>query len=183
MTGYFRASFSVMQSERMTVTFISWTIPSPCPPLKTAEMVGSADIELRSIVTSTDSYSGTCWVGPGTSEHAGVCEGTGTCWVVVTGMVVGGTGGACDVHPPIRTQRMRVKTTRGRQNCFIRRNLPHWVLILLSCSISPPDIPALRLPHKSRKEENKIGNTRSRDCRHVLSKIAILRSHRIFFDF
>src|SRR5512137_1359101 len=94
------------------------------------DIVGSAVIELRSTVTSTDSYSGTCWVGPGTSEHAGVCEGTGTCWVVVTAIVVGGTGGGCDVHPPISTQRMSVMTTRGRQNCFIRRILPHGVLTL-----------------------------------------------------
>jgi hypothetical protein len=100
------------------------------------DIVGSAVIELRSIVTSTDSYSGTSCVGPGTSEQEGVGEGEATCRVVVTGTLVGGTGGACDVHPPIRTQSTSVMTARGRKYCFMRRNLPQSVLTLLKNGVS-----------------------------------------------
>jgi hypothetical protein len=122
ISGLFRAPFSVTQSERTIVTFIRVTIPFPSPPLKVTVIVGFSVIELRSTVTLTDSYDGTIWVGPGTSEHACVGVTGGVCIDVRTAVGAGTAGDCFWVHPPIKVLRTSIREMRSMKVSFMAWN-------------------------------------------------------------
>ncbi len=68
--GLSRFCCSLTQSDRITLTFIRVTIPSPNPPSNATVIEGFSVMVLRLTVTLTASYAGIIWVGPGSSEQA-----------------------------------------------------------------------------------------------------------------
>jgi hypothetical protein len=94
-------------------------------------IVGSEVIVLRSTETLTDSYDGTIWVGPGTSEQLWVGRVVGR-EVVTVGAGVEGDGDEFWTHPAARMQTRNVRKTRRRDAIFMARDLYHYLLTSLS---------------------------------------------------
>jgi hypothetical protein len=98
--------------------------------LNVTVIVGSDVIVFRSTERLTDSYDGTIWVGPGTSEQLWVGRVVGRD-VVTVGAGEAGGGDEFWTHPAKRIHR-NVREMRRRNAFFMARDLYHYLLTSLS---------------------------------------------------